>query len=221
MDDYHHIPRKRFPWSPPLELELRARASHPDPIGTLGFGFWNDPFTISLGQGGAARRLPAPPQALWFFYGSPENDIRLVPDLEGNGWKASSIRSPRIPMLLLSPLAAIAVLLTTIPVLRSPIMKSAQRSVSTAETMLTTPLDQWHTYSIHWKESEAIFFVDGEIVLRSRTPPSGPLGFVAWIDNQFAIASPQRGFRFGVAATQERQWLQLEIIHLRKISQQE
>jgi hypothetical protein len=217
MDDYHHIHRNQFPWSPPIELEVRARASGPIPIGTLGFGFWNDPFTISLGQGGAARRFPATPQALWFFYGSSENDIRLTPDLPGSGWRASSIRSPRIPMLLLSPLAPIAVILMTMPFLRSPIMKIAQRGVEAIEAMLDVALDQWHTYSIQWKTKEAIFSVDGEMVLRSIRPPSGPLGFVAWIDNQFAVASPEKGFRFGVIPTQDKQWLDLEIIHLRQL----
>jgi hypothetical protein len=57
LDDYKHLPRNAFKWSPPLTLEIRARASHNSPSGTLGFGFWNDPFAISLGQGGTARRI--------------------------------------------------------------------------------------------------------------------------------------------------------------------
>ena len=61
LDDYRDKSRKRFPWYPPLHLKLRARASESNPTGTLGFGFWNDPFTLSLGQGGAARRLPSAP----------------------------------------------------------------------------------------------------------------------------------------------------------------
>jgi hypothetical protein len=45
-------------------------------------------------------------------------------------------------------------------------------------------------------------------------PPTGPLGFVAWIDNQFAVASPEGGFRFGTLATQEEQWLEIENLSL-------
>ena len=54
LDDYRGISRRAFKWSPPAKLEIRARASHNSPSGTLGFGFWNDPFTLSLGQGGAS-----------------------------------------------------------------------------------------------------------------------------------------------------------------------
>jgi hypothetical protein len=40
---------------------------------------------------------------------------------------------------------------------------------------------------------------------------------VAWIDNQYAVASPDGGFRFGVLPLAEEQWLEirdLEVIDL-------
>jgi hypothetical protein len=211
IDDYHLLPRKHFPWSPPCRMEIFARASHPTPPGTLGFGFWNDPFTISIGQGGAAKRLPAPPQTIWFFYGSPENDILFDPGLPGHGWKASCIRSPNIPSILLTPPAAIAIALSYIPLFRAGIMRTANRIVKADEAILKVPLDEWHTYSIEWKIEKASFYVDGREVLNVDHPPTGPLGFVAWIDNQYATASPKRGFRFGVIPTIENQWLELEV----------
>ena len=39
-------------------------------------------------------------------------------------------------------------------------------------------------------------------------PPPGPLGFVAWIDNQYAVATPRGELRFG-ALTCGPQWLEL------------
>src|SRR3990172_1467829 len=106
LDDYRSLPRSRFPWRPPLRLSLRGRASSPAPLGTLGFGFWNDPFSLSLAQGGAARRLPPAPNTAWFFYASPPNQIELAHGVPGHGWKATTLSAGRIPGLLLAPGAA-------------------------------------------------------------------------------------------------------------------
>jgi hypothetical protein len=214
VDDYRKLPRHQFPWRPPVLLKLRARASHPHPIGTLGFGFWNDPFTLSIGQGGAARRVPAGPQAVWFFYGSPPNDIALVPGIPGYGWKAASLKSPTIPTILLAPLAIGAITLAQIPWLRRSVMKSAQRVIKAAECLLDLRLDEWHHYTLNWMPDRVIFEVDGEPILTAQTPPTKPLGFVAWIDNQYAVASPVGGFRFGVLPTDEEQWLELTGVSL-------
>jgi hypothetical protein len=216
LDDYHLIPRQQFRWVPPCRMNIRARASHPNPPGTLGFGFWNDPFTISIGQGGAARRFPVPPQTIWFFYGSEENDIRLNPKFPGHGWKAASIRSPRVPGWILAPAAVMAITLSALPFFRSRMMKIIQRIVKTDEILLHEPLNQWHTYSIDWKSEVAKFYVDEKEVLRVRNPPSGPLGFVAWIDNQYALASAESRFRFGITPTLENQWIEIEILNLDK-----
>jgi hypothetical protein len=217
VDDYHLIPREQFRWSPPCKMTLRARASHPDPPGTLGFGFWNDPFTISIGQGGAARRFPIPPQTIWFFYGSKENDIRLNPRLPGHGWKASTIRSPKMPGLILAPAVAAAMAISTFPIFRSWIMNIIQRIEKVDEVMLKERLDQWHTYGIEWNIEKVVFHVDGMEVLRVEDSPPGPLGFVAWIDNQYALASPKSRFRFGVTPTVKNQWFEIEMIDLQKM----
>jgi hypothetical protein len=214
VDDYHHLPRSQFRWSPPCHFEVRARASSNTPPGTLGFGFWNDPFTFSMGQGGAARRFPAMPQALWFFYGSNDNDIRLDPDLPGYGWKASSLRSPQIPLPLLAPLGALALPISYIPILRTIMMKVARGILSVDEKVIPQNMDQWHSYTIEWGHSEAIFKIDGEIFHHTDSPPKGPLGFVAWVDNQFAIASENKPFRFGVLQTEASHWLEMELITL-------
>jgi len=214
VDDYRKLPRRRFPWRPPLRLSLRARALHPHPIGTLGFGFWNDPFTFSLGQSGAARRIPAAPQALWFFYGSPPSDMALVPGVPGHGWKASSLDTPTIPSLLLAPIAAGAVALAQVPCLRHWVMRVALRAINADECLLDLDLREWHLYSITWLPEGASFEVDRETVLNVSTPPSGPLGFVAWIDNQYAVASPDGGFRFGILPTEKEQWLEIADLSL-------
>ncbi len=217
LDDYHNLPRKQFRWSLSAKMEIEARASHPDPPGTLGFGFWNDPFTLSIGQAGAARRFPALPQALWFFYGSKENDIQLGGDTSGYGWKAQSIRSPSIPSLLLAPMAAMGIPMTIVPQIRRILWKYATRIIHTTEIKLDVPLSRKHLYAIEWKQEGAIFFVDGNEVLNVARPPTCPLGFVLWIDNQFAIASPEKGLRFGIVPTIHGQWLEIELRTLNHI----
>lgn len=210
LDDYRSLKRSSFPWRPPVRLSLRARAHSPQPLGTLGFGFWNDPFSLSLGQGGAARRLPAAPQAAWFFYGSTPNDMALAPGVPGHGWKASVLRSPPIPSLMLLPGAALAAGLSFLPVLRGPVMRLARLFIQAEEKILEAILGEWHDYSIQWNPTGVDLLVDGQLVLSTNIAPRPPLGLVIWIDNQYLVASPEGGFRFGVLETDPEQWLEIE-----------
>jgi hypothetical protein len=89
-------------------------------------------------------------------------------------------------------------------------MNLARRFVRAHEAPLAdVPLDEWHTYEIDWRASEAAFRVDGQERLRAPTPSRGPLGFVTWIDNQYAIASEDGHFGFGLCALDEPQWLEI------------
>ena len=217
IDDYRRLSRRNFPWNPPVRMRLEARASTPHPQGTLGFGFWNDPFSLSLGQGGAARRLPSSPQTVWFFYGSHPHDLALDPGVPGSGWKAAVLRTPQIPSLALAPLALGAIALAQIPGLKRPVIRTALQFAQAKESLISKPLNEWHHYELEWLERGARFSVDGQTVLHTTISPSAPLGFVTWIDNQYAIASPEGGFRFGVLPLGKEQWLEirgLEVIDL-------
>lgn len=217
LDDTRSLPRNSFRWRPPVKLEIRARASLPNPSGTLGFGFWNDPFTLSLGMGGASRKLPAAPQALWFFYGSSKVDLPLASGVPGNGWKAASLRSPRIPSLLLGPLALAGIGLSALRPLRSLIISAMLSQVHAEEAILQASLTEWHTYSIEWKDDSAEFRVDEVSLLKTVHHPTGPLGFVLWIDNQYAMVHPEKGIRFGTAVTHPEEWLEIQILQLSTI----
>jgi hypothetical protein len=214
LDDTASLPRSRFLWQPPLHLRLRARASHTSPLGTLGFGFWNDPFAVSLGQGGAARRLPAAPRALWFFYASPPADLRFTPGAAGHGWKAMQLTTRPMPTAALVTLAPAAVVLSQLPPLRGPVLRMALGQVQAAEAMLAVDLADWQTYEIDWQAGQTEFRLDGQVVLHAPFPLAGPLGFVAWIDNQYATATPESGFRFGLIPTRQAQWLEIEAFEL-------
>jgi hypothetical protein len=214
LDDHRRLSRSSFPWHPPVNLKLRARASGASPLGTLGFGFWNDPFSLTFGQAGAARKLPVPPRAVWFFYGSPPNDMLLSPPNPGWGWKAQSLEAPAIPGWLLAAPALLAYLAAKLPLLRQLVMRTALRAIDCEERILEANLDAWHTYEIRWHTDGVTFLVDGALTLESRISPTGPLGFVTWIDNQYAVASPEGGLRFGVISTDESQGLFLQDLTL-------
>jgi hypothetical protein len=210
IDDTQGFSRGQFKWEPPVRMMVHARAIPGTPDGTFGFGFWNDPFALSLGMKGAARRLPVPPQVIWFFYASPPNDIQLTRDGSGSGWKAMSLRSPHLPGFLTLPPALFALGLVQLRLFRRILMRTAQNMIRVSEAQLPHPVSDWHTYEIAWEDSLARFCVDDVEVMVADHPPTGPLGFVAWIDNQYAIASPEGGFRFGVIPTGTDQRLELK-----------
>jgi hypothetical protein len=208
VDDYHRQGRRGFANLAPLTLTLRARVSHAAPAGTLGFGFWNDPFSLSGG-------VLAGPNVVWFFYASPPSDMALAEGVAGRGWKAATLNPGRWPPLVLAPAALAAILLTRVPGLGRPIMAAARRAVQAHEAPLDdVPLTDWHTYALEWQPGEAIFRVDGVERLRSPAPPHGPLGLVIWIDNQYAVASREGKFGFGLCPVTEEQWLEIEGLHV-------
>jgi len=210
LDDYGGRSRSDFAWSAPTTLRLRARASHASPPGTLGFGFWNDPFGISLSGAGSARRFPSAPQALWFFYGSKPNDFSFVEEGVGTGWKAATLRSVRYPTALLVPGAAAAFLLASLPLVRRWIVPMVRKQAAAAEVLLDTPLDEWHEYALSWQTDGAVFRVDGDLVAETNVVPYGPLGFVVWIDNQYAVLSEAKGIRFGLLPTEQEYSLEIQ-----------
>lgn len=205
-DDYHGLRRPGFPHHPPLRLSLRARFSHEAETlgGTAGFGFWNDPFTISGGG------ILASPNTVWFFAGSPPNDQYLCDGVPGCGWKAATLNTGRWPPLLVAPAAVPAILLTRIPGLGRPIMKLARRMIKAHERLIDLKMTEWHDYELTWNEGLAVFRVDAAEVLRSPAPPAPPLGLVMWIDNQYAVASETGDFRFGLIPHPEERWMEIQ-----------
>jgi hypothetical protein len=219
IDDCGRLPRGRYLWRPPLRLEVRARASHPqqtpgDPAesdlptlqGTAGFGFWNYPFTTT----GTVLTLP---DAVWFFYASRPSNMALVPGVPGYGWKAQIVHAHRIGALAALAPATAAVLWGRVSGARGPAERWVRRLTGAAEAHVAHSMADWHDYAIEWRSDHARFWVDGAEVLQAPAPPRGPLGFVAWVDNQFAVATPRGVLRFGTLAT-EPQWLDLAYVRI-------
>jgi hypothetical protein len=205
-DNYANLKRSQFPNKPTLHMTLRARFSHEaDRLGgTAGFGFWNDPFTLSGGG------LLAAPNCVWFFGGSPPNDQYLCEGVPGWGWKAATLKTH----WSIAPLAAIGIALAQIPFLGKPIMTIGRRFIKAHEKLIDAKMTEWHEYSLVWEQNQATFAVDGITVLISPAPPQYPLGFVLWIDNQYAIASENGKFKFGMVEHQEERWMEIEVLSI-------
>ena len=87
------------------------------------------------------------------------------------------------------------------------LMHAALQLLTCDERVLEVGPGAWHTYEIRWWPDTVTFFVDDRTVLESSVSPDGPLGFVTWIDNQYAVASAGGGLRFGVVPTETEQSL--------------
>lgn len=205
ISDYSAAAR-HFANEPPLRLELRARARG-EISGTAGFGFWNHAFV----PGERGFRLP---QALWFFYGGRATDIALAPGVAGNGWKAAAFNAKNWRFGALLPVAPLGFLLMRSARLYEAFWPIGQAAIGVSETALNPSLlNDFHAYSIEWRRDGAIFAIDGADVLRARGVPQSRLGFIAWIDNQYAIVTPQGRFGHGLLDIPHAQSL-----HLRDIS---
>jgi hypothetical protein len=214
LDEYSQLPRHRFPHRN-LSLSLRARTSSISPAGTWGFGLWNDPFGLSLGFGGSPFRLPALPNAVWFFYGSKENYLSFkspstgahtVPTVfrEGevvNGFMAQTFRSPRFhPLLILAGLA--------LPFSRKATRKLLSKVIGEDSITVNVDVTQWHRYKLEWEAKRVAWYVDDALVFESPVSPNPPLGVIIWIDNQYAAFTPEGKIAVGVLEGEE-EWLEV------------
>ena len=199
--------RTEFSQRPPLRLSLRARFDG-ELKGTAGFGFWNHAFM----PGTRSFRLP---QAIWFFFTSRENDIALARGIAGHGWKAAAINARSRRFLALLPFALPGFLLMRSRALYSALWPIGQRAIGVSEALLDEALlREFHDYRIDWTGGRAVFAVNGEVVHRAEHVASGPLGFIAWIDNQYAVVTPQGRFKWGLLPATGAQSLQVRDIEI-------
>ena len=205
IDDYLQRDIPHFTWRPPVRKAVRAWASHnADELkGTAGFGFWTQPLM-------PGKSLPILPASVWFFFASSHTDMSFARDIPGHGWKAATLDATRLPFLLLLPTAPLGFLLMRIPVLYRMLWPIAQRAIGVSEALVPVSLREPHTYRIDWLPSSIEFFIDDRLIHRTPFAPRGPLGFVAWLDNRYAILTPQGRMGRGLLSMTERQWLALE-----------
>lgn len=208
LEDYSNLPRARFAWQPPVRLECSARVSHNPHPGTWGFGFWNDPFSASMKIRGAGFRLPALPNAAWFFHASPESQLSLQAGRQVSGFMAAVFRSPLIPSwvflpgYLLSPLLFIHSVSRVVRRILSGIVRDEYAVIEIDPT-------GWNTYRLEVLEDRVEAFVNGTRVFHSDHVPRGKLGALVWIDNQYAGFSPDGRIQAGLLENGEPAWLEV------------
>ncbi len=210
LDDYAQAGRSQFSWQAPCELKVKARLSQNNLPGTWGFGFWNDPFTASQGLGGMSRRLPALPNAAWYFHASPPNYLSLRDDLPAQGLLAAVFSSPLLPPLLLAPGLLAAPLLAWPPSAHF-LRRLARRLVGEDSCLVKTSPAEWHTYQLEVTDTKSVFRLDGEVIFESTLAPRGRLGMVLWIDNQYAAFDPAGRLGYGTLENSAA-WLEIKIL---------
>lgn len=207
--DYIGLPRRQFPWRPPVRLTVRARAATTI-AGTAGFGFWNHPTVLP-------RAWPTLPAAIWFFYASPPSDMPLALDVPGRGWKVACIDTTRPEALAWAPLALPVVLLNQFPALYRRVWPRVQQALRICEAPIAPVDTHWRMFTLEWFAHAARFVIDGTTVLETHRAPRGPLGFVAWVDNQWARVTPQGRFGWGVLEVAGEQWMDLDFVRIEQL----
>lgn len=200
LDNTTGLTRPKFSHRPPLRFSVNARTHFEQHQGTWGFGFWNDPFSFSLGFGGGTRRLPVLPNATWFFFASNENYLTLKDNQPGNGLMVMSWRSPTVPSIILGLGAPILPLLIHRPI-NQYFRRIASHIIQHEVMALMINQQDWHHYQIDWLEQKVIFSIDNQFTMETSVSPRPPLGLVIWIDNQYATLHPSKGVGFGILPT--------------------
>jgi hypothetical protein len=212
LDDYNSLNRDTFPWKPPFTLNIRARASSQTIPGTWGFGLWNDPFSFSLGFGGGTRRVPALPNAAWFFFASPQNALSLRDDLPGAGNLAATFRTRRIPAPI-TMVGALTLPLFLIPPIARLLRRFGTRYVHQDAKHIKLEVTAWHSYHILWEEDQVVFYIDSEPQFTTSISPLGPLGLVIWVDNQFLSLHPGDRLRYGTLPNPDPSWIEIQDVY--------
>lgn len=154
------------------------------------------------------------PEAIWFFYASPPSNMALVPGIPGWGWKAQVVHSMRPAALGAVAPTALATGWGLLTGNSRPAARWLQRLSGANEALLEADLHSWHTYTLEWHVAEARFLVDNIPVLSVARPPTRPLGFVAWLDNQYAVATPRGSLRFGTVSIEQEEWFALDYVRI-------
>ncbi len=212
ISDYAGLARADYPWQPPMRMTVRAAFSHQASAfrGTAGFGLWNQPMM-------PGQRWPRLPRAAWFFLVGQPGKLQLARDVPGAGWKTSTLDATRLSFLALAPGAPLGVLLMRNKTLYKKLYPAAEWALGVAEAMVNVDITQPHTYRLEWTRAGLDFSVDEQLILHTRRAPRGHLGFIAWVDNQFAVVTPQGQLGFGLTPLSEPQWLRLDYLRVESL----
>jgi hypothetical protein len=133
---------------------------------------------------------------------------------QGHGWKIATLDAHRPAALAWASLSLLIVPLMNLRPVYRALWPSIQAALGVRETIISADMAAWHTYVLEWGVAQARF----SITDREGTPvsprfafpsPKGPLGFVAWMDNQYLVATPWGQLRWGLLDVPDRQWMEI------------
>jgi hypothetical protein len=142
---------------------------------------------------------------LWLANYSPPSHVALSPQAAGHGARAAVLAAPRLGRLALS----LGNLALRLPGVGRLAVVAAGRAIAGGDLPVVLDLTAWHDVAILWEEGGVDFWLDGAPLGHVLASPAGPLGFVAWIDNQWAALRPDGTAAGGYLATPAEQWLEL------------
>ncbi len=189
LDDYHHLPRRDYPWQAPVRVALWAKVPV-DALGTYGFGLWNAPYSP------LASPWPARPASAWFF-GNGRGDLAWTDRSAPTGFKAASLETRTWQALLIGMGAPLLLLLMKIPALYAWLWPRLTPRLRLAEQMLVRD-GAWHHYEIDWQPDSVTWCIDGQVVHQTPFAPCQPMGLCIWIDNQWLAAGPRGRWGWGL-----------------------
>jgi hypothetical protein len=170
---------------------------------------WNNPFGMAILSGAEMLRLPALPNAAWFFFASAPNYLSLRDDLPAQGGLVAVFRAPRWPGLLLA-LGAPGLPLLLFPPAARLLRRIGRRFVHQDAAALGHDVTAWQTYKLEWTTAKVRLSVEGQVFLDTEMTPRGPLGLVLWVDNQYAALPPDGRAGFGTLANPEPVWIEIQ-----------
>jgi len=206
LDDYSRLPRRKFPHRS-IRLRLKAKASANSLPGTWGFGLWNDPFGLNLGFTGSDIRLPALPNAAWFFHASSRNYLSFRDDKPAQGFLAQTFLSRAFDWRLVR-------IAFNLPFRRKLARQLLSSVIQEDGKKIDIDPTNWQEYQLTWNSGNCVFHVNRQIILDTNISPKPPLGLVIWIDNQFAAFTPQGKLEFGIEAYSEPAWLEIKDLEI-------
>lgn len=209
IDDYLHLKRAAFKWLAPVRLSLQARCSTQTHAGTWGFGLWNDPFSLSLGVRGTARRLPALPNCAWFFHASPPNHLTFQDDTPGSGMLAGVFSAPPVGLFRLAA-AGLTLPLALLDKSAGLPRAALRRLIDESAAQIERDWTAWHAFEVDIRAQGVIFRIDGEVVQQAPVAPYGQMGLVVWIDNQYARFAPGERVRTGTLPAPAERFLEIK-----------
>jgi hypothetical protein len=162
----------------------------------------------------SGKRTPALPRVVWFFYASPDSNMKLATDVEGHGWKAATLDAMRLPFFALAPLTPLAVPLMNIKPLYRALWPLGQKAIGVQEAQIRAPMTEWHTYRLEWGMRHTRFMVDDQVVLEDAPSPRGRLGFVMWLDNQAMTITPWGQVGWRTVEVTEPQWMEVDRLRI-------